>query len=283
MARQTIDIKAAVLITLHWTDFKALVVAKSLYMQYVNGGGIYTIFAVEGQTVFQCTLIPAANSDTYDFPNTYPDYTKQQNDADCADFEQNFKTAANAPAEPRAKDGRPVVRDSCANRTTNFKLRAFSFYTSNKASRLHNVNPVTEADYGDVTITLYDAQDTVITDETSAVAVKTVIDWEPHYNYEVIGGFMDTPAGLAGGTTDQWYISAIGVPDYPPAYFGQIDYIAEVNLEAVTAQRVISDGRAVSYLPYRYNNMPGTNKLRFIVKHPPGAQQRFQVFIEHFQ
>jgi hypothetical protein len=87
---------------------------------------------------------------------------------------------------------------------------------------------------------------------------------------------------LRDGTTNQWFISAVGVPDYPPVFFGQVDFVSEVNLEAVTNQRVISDGRAVSFMPYNYGGNPHTNRMRFTIKHPAGAQQRFQCYLEHF-
>jgi len=202
---------------------------------------------------------------------------------DQADFEAAYKTQPLAPKEARTKDGRLVVRDSTANRTTNFKLRAVSFYTAELTEGFHNVNPVTGADYGDVTMRLFKADGSEITtEEDEILAVKTILDFEPHYNYEIIGGFLDIPSDLKDGVTDAWYISAVGVPDYPPEYFGQIDFISEVNIEAVTSARVTSDGRAVSFLPYNYGGMPHTNLLRFIIRHPVGVKKRFQLFIEHF-
>jgi hypothetical protein len=180
-------------------------------------------------------------------------------------------------------DGRITVRESTANRTTSFKLRAISFYTSELVEGFHNVSPITDQDYGDVTMRLFKADGSEITtEEDEILAVKTILDFEPHYNYEIIGGFLDIPSDLKDGTTDQWFISAVGVPDYTPEYFGQIDFISEVNIEAVTAARVTSDGRAVSYLPYNHGGMPHTNLLRFTIKHPVGARKRFQLYIEHF-
>jgi hypothetical protein len=158
-----------------------------------------------------------------------------------------------------------------------------TIYSARLADGLHNVDPVTDGDYGDAIITLKDAQGAIITDPAQlGSVVRTALDWEPHYNYEIIGGCIDLPTVLKGGTTDAWYVSAIGVPDYPPAYYGSIPFINEVNVEAVNASRVTADGRAISFMPYQLGGAPGTNKLRFIFKHPAGAQQRFQIFIEHF-
>jgi hypothetical protein len=184
---------------------------------------------------------------------------------------------------PTTADGRIVVRESTASRTTNFKLRAISFYTSELVEGFHNVNPVTGADYGDVEMSLFKEDGTKITEEEDEVlAVKTILDFEPHYTYEIIGGFLDIPSSLKDGTTDKWFISAVGVPDYPKEMFGSIDFISEVNIEAVTTSRVTSDGRAISFLPYQYGGVPHTNRLRFTIKHPAGIKKRFQLYIEHF-
>jgi hypothetical protein len=190
---------------------------------------------------------------------------------------------ADGTAPPTAPDGRPDMRVTTAKRTTSFKLRTFCFYSAELVSGFHNVNPVTDAPYGDVTVKLYDAAGVEITTEADEVnAVKSVIDWTPTYDYEIIGGYVDLPSSIKDGITDQWYLSAIGVPHYPPQYFGSIDFINEVNLEAVTTQRVVSDGRAIQFMSYNYGGMPNTNTLRFILKYPAGVKKRFQIHVEHF-
>ena len=276
MSKQTASFNSPVTIECRWTDFKTLVASKGLLHQFVEDDNSVTPFAIDGNVAYKTFLVKAPESDVFPFT---ADYDKAANDADLADFEASFRASANRTLDPRASDGRLTVRDSTANRMANFKLRAISFITASTTG-LHNVSPITDADYGDVAVKLYDAAGALTTNES--LAVKTVVDFEPHYDYEIIGGFIDLPSTLKDGTTNQWFISAVGVPDYPPAYFGQVDFVSEVNLEAVTNQRVISDGRAVSYMPYNYGGNPHTNLLRFTVKHPAGAQLRFQAYLEHF-
>jgi hypothetical protein len=181
----------------------------------------------------------------------------------------------------KTDSGRLEVCVTYTKRTKDFNLRAISFYTS-KAGSVHTVNPVTDADFGDTTLSLWKKTEGVWVAATDTDAEKTVIDFDPTYSYEVIGGLIDIPNSLRGGTTDQWYVSSIGAPDYTPQYLGQVPFVSEVNIEAVTAQQVVSDGKAVSYMPYNCGGNPHTNRLRFILKHPPGAQVRFQIFIQHF-
>lgn len=259
-----------------WTNWKTVQADKNLVYQYEDDSNIYTIWGYDGPEVHFCII----------WKGTVPDgiigsgYSQNQNDVDKSDFETNYLSTANSVIESRTKDGRLQVKNSTANRCTNFNLRVFSFYTAS-TSKLHNINPVTDASFGDVAVTLYDINGNVT--NTGSSAVKTVVDFEPHYNYEIIGGYMDVPGDILGNLTDTWYMSVIGVPDYP-APMGSVSYISEVNVEAITDTRIISDGRAVSYLPYNYGGYPHTNRLRFVFKHPSGLNnsKRFQIYLEHF-
>src|SRR5262249_30267495 len=136
--------------------------------------------------------------------------------------------AGDKPA-PAAPDGRPAFRLTCANKTTNFKLRAISFYSS-KAASVHSVDPRTDAPYGDVSITLQkkDLGGNWVA-ATDLEATRTLVDFEPAYAYEVIGGWIDIPTALKEGTTDQWFLSCVGLPDIPQV---AVDFVSEVNLEA---------------------------------------------------
>ena len=176
------------------------------------------------------------------------------------------------------QDGTPTtpdVRTTIAKRLQNFNLRAISFYTS-KIESIHNVCPCSDMDIGDVTMSLFKRVNNAWISATEDEATKTVLDWDPAYDYEIIGGYTDIPRNLRDGTTDQWYISVVGVPDYPPSEGGSVRYITDVNIEAVTANTIVSDGRATSFMKHNASGLPHTNRLRFIVKHPVGAQQTFR-------
>lgn len=261
-----------------WTEWKNVQVAKSLVTQYDDDGNVYTVYGYDGPEVLTCTI----------WKGPVPDgvlaggfTTQPQNDSAKTEFEASYKPYANIAIESRTKDGRLEVRHTTVRRLQNFNMRVFSFFTA-KSGSLHNVNSVTGLPYHDVEYKLYDASGSLITDQAlSGTAVKTVVDFEPHYNYEIVGGFADLPEGLRGGTTDQWFIGGVGIPDLPVEMYGSIPYISEINVEAVQISRVVSDGRATSYLPYKLYGYP-TNKIRFYIKHPAGAQERFQFYLEHF-
>lgn len=177
------------------------------------------------------------------------------------------------------EDGRQIVRMTIVNTAIAFRPRAISFYTADPA-KLHNVDPH-GVDYEDVTCKCYDDEDVEITQAPFTGAVKTVLDFEPTTYYEMIGGNIDIPTSITGGTTDLWYGACIGVPDIPENYGGCIHLLNEMNLEADRDGMIGLDGRGV--LGLSYSAQTHSNKIRFIFKHPAGESKRFQLLLEIFQ
>jgi len=173
-------------------------------------------------------------------------------------------------------DGRINIRNTTANYTQNYSLRVFSWQTSNPSS-VHNCDALGEA-YGDVTITMYDVNNAVTT--TPAECVKEVIDFEPTYNYDVLGGWLDIPDAVKSANPGLWYVRACGVPDVAKEAGGCVEFIGEVDLVLVKETRVAADGRGTQYM--QYNATYHTSKIRYVILHPAGAQHWFQLFIETF-
>lgn len=254
-----------------WSDFKSTTSSKGLSIQFEDVDGRYIVFAIDQIIVYRCDVW----HDDTKFPAP-PDYTQDQNDADCADFETNFKSTANAVLVPKSADGRTVVRMTTASKSRNFNLRIFSFLAGDPSSLVNqdaNFNALS-----DITMTCYDVGGVVTTDP--AQAVKSVLDLEPPFNFEIIGGWIDTPASLLGGTSNKWWISCVGVPDVPFVYGGSVNFVYPVNMELVYTQKIMSDGRASQYLVYDPTHH--TNKIRWIMKHPTSPGARVQIYIETF-
>jgi hypothetical protein len=176
-------------------------------------------------------------------------------------------------------DTRLIVRQTIVNNAVAFRPRAITFYTADP-SKLHNSKPDGSA-YGDTTCKCYDANGDEITQAPYTAAVKTVIDFEPAYYYEMIGGSIDIPSALTGATSDAWYGACIGVPDITAEYGGSIDLMNEINLEADRDGIIRLDGRGV--LGLAYDVQTHTNKIRFIFKHPAGESKRFSLLLEIFR
>lgn len=75
---------------------------------------------------------------------------------------------------------------------------------------------------------------------------------------------------------DSWEIHAVGVPDIPEIYGGNVHFIANPRIKWVKGEKLFIDAglnpAELSYTP----GMP-TNKIRFVVKHPIGARSEFQI------
>jgi hypothetical protein len=181
------------------------------------------------------------------------------------------------PGLMTATDGRLVVRNTTANQTKTFNLKCFNFKPGDSSS-VENL----DSDFngiGDITATCYKADGTVTADPT--LAVKTVLDWEPSNSYDIIGGWIDIPGTVTGGTPGEWYITIIGVPDVPAVYGGSVVFVSPVDLSLVTQARIVSDGRATQFM--KHDATYHTNKLRLIVKHPASSTNpRLQMYLETF-
>jgi hypothetical protein len=85
----------------HWTAWKSAVSGKGIANpQYDDDGTFYTIWGYDGPEVHTCVI----------WKGVVPDsitafYSQNQNDADRADFETNYKTTYNKSLEPRTTDG----------------------------------------------------------------------------------------------------------------------------------------------------------------------------------
>src|SRR5271154_4692333 len=78
-------------ISSHWTQFLQSVNSKLINIQYVDDGIIYTVFSYDGPILYSCII----------WEGTVPDvvvasgYSQAQNDADKADFLNNYLVYTN--------------------------------------------------------------------------------------------------------------------------------------------------------------------------------------------
>jgi hypothetical protein len=129
-----------------------------------------------------------------------------------------------------------------------------------------------------ITVTCFDANGAVTTDP--AVAVKTFVDYEPAFDYEALGGWIDIAPNVVGSTPGQHILAVTGVPDIPFAYGGSVPFVYPVDLALVYTSRVVSDGRASQYLVY--DPVYHTNKMRWTFWHETSNPHRYQVYLETF-
>lgn len=107
-------------------------------------------------------------------------------------------------------------------------------------------------------------------------AVKTVINWEPTFDYELLKGEMFTDLMPVADLR----VFTIGVPDIPPP-LGSKYFICGMNLKYIKSQHILIDGERTKLL--EYNAIYHTNKLRIVLNHNAGFKHKLHVLFSIFR
>lgn len=261
-----------------WTDWKASYAKKGLPLQWDDDGVNYTIWSYDGPEVIVCQI----------WKGTLPEsilasHTQEQNDADKSDFETNYKTNGNSPLGQIDVDGAQIVRIKAAKKGWTFNALPMEFTTSTIGSLYSKTADGTNRT--GITCKFYDSTNTEVTTAgllgvNETTIVKTVLDFEPPYDYEVIGGELRIDQDITSLEDCRLYI--IAVPDVPEAYGGSKEMAGGVNLRFLAPHNVmVLDGRVSKTLFYNATNH--TNKLRFILLHTAGLKCPIHITIQMFR
>lgn len=187
--------------------------------------------------------------------------------------------------QPLDSDNAPIVRAKAAPQGWTYQMHPIEFKTGIINSVINK--DIHNADRGFAVIKFYKdvaGTDTLIEgadiNQTflDANCIRTDIDWEPTYDYEVLGGFISSYDTL---TTDV-FLWVIGVPDVPYASGGEKEMCGGVNMRYLDARAQLNvDGKVTKRMTY--NAVYHTNKLRFSTRHDLGANINIQILIEHFK
>jgi hypothetical protein len=247
-----------------WKYLKQVIDAKQVYPQFSEDDTNYYIKLFDGQAFIDECII-----------------NKVLEKADKEQFEASYKPLSNPKLYQNDSDGAPLARAKAAPTGWTFQLRGFEFITSALASII-NLDQNGQAG-SDISIKLYDGNGAEITvagigNVNLLTCVKTVIDFEPPYDYYIVGAKMRTLSALNADVR----VTAIAVPDVPYAYGGSRVFVQNANFRYIAANdKFDADGRAAKFMPYSAVNH--TNKIRLIINHAAGAQHSFSVNIEHFR
>lgn len=182
---------------------------------------------------------------------------------------------------PIDTDGAPLSRNKITKSGWHFQLHGVEFHTS-KLSSVFNED-VDGNDLGFTTIKYYDNTDTELVAGTQTEldnnCVKTVVDWEPTQDIDVIGGILEQ-ASTPSSDVRLWVVA---VPDLTVAQGGSVPFTqGGINLRYVN-NNIDLDGKTAKTLSY--NATYHTNKFRIIVKHNAGYQcpihMLFKIFREN--
>lgn len=113
------------------------------------------------------------------------------------------------------------------------------------------------------------------TTEANNDAEKTVVSWEPNFDYEILGAHLSQAAPPAA---DMWFY-AKGLPGILSLMFAN----GGVNLKCMGSGPILNfDGKAPKHLKFT-DPIPGTNKFDLIMRHAAGAQHEVQLIFELFK
>jgi hypothetical protein len=187
--------------------------------------------------------------------------------------------ASNVPT--RDTDGAQIVRIKAAKRGWTFAAIPIEFKTAEIGSLYSKTSD--GQNRAGITLKFYDSNGTEITTEGLAevnetTIIRSIVDFEPPYDYEVIGGTLRIGSDIAFDCR-LWIIA---VPDIPAASGGSKEMAGGLNLKFLAPQQLFSvDGRVSKALIY--DATYHTNKLRFIFEHQAGSKTDIHINIELFR
>lgn len=254
---------------LKWQEFKAACSSKGMLMQYQEVKKVYWLIAFDGPFKFEC-IIRIENPAS----------------ADQTDFENNYKNTINQTlTPPKDSDGSPLSRIKTTATGWHYQLHGFEFETS-KLNSVYS-KKVDGTDYGFSTIKFYKldgSNEVQITgDDLNQTfldnnCIKTVVDWEPTHDIEIIGGMLKQKS-MPISDIRVW---VVGVPDVQEAYGGSKPFVVNVNLSYIGVEEGVKvDGRSAKYLTYDAVNH--TSKLRLMFRHSAGFKHPMNMIFELFK
>lgn len=244
-----------------WSTFKAKVTAKNLSIQETVLEGSLLLQIFDDDLTIDCYI-----------------HTDGDMPTELTDYNDNFKSNADKPLDPRDSDGSKLNRVKSTKTGWMYQLHSVEF-TTGKLNSVYNKD-VNGVDLEFATLKLYDANDDEITVEANeGTAVKTVLSWEAKHDLEVLGGYYFQSAPPAFDCR-MWVVA---VPDVP-APWGSKDFITGgLNLRHIPSGAVIdADGKSAKFL--EYNPLAPLTKFEITLKHGVGCNHTgnmaFKIFKE---
>jgi len=168
-------------------------------------------------------------------------------------------------------DGALIVRTKAAKKGWTFWSIPLEIVTSTIGASLYCKDNAGNS-FSWVTAKIYDANNAEITtpgllNANLATCVKTVVDFEPNFDFEIIGGALRISSN-PGQDVRLWIVAA---PDIPAQYGGSKEFASGINMKFLSANNSWDiDGRVSKFVAYDSVNHSG--KIRMIIKHPAGLQ-----------
>lgn len=248
-----------------YSAIKMYAAERGLKLKWLDEESGYFITLTDGQLVYQTYLAKIGNSD------------------DLQDFENNIKPLGADTTVQADPDGAQVVRVKAAKKGWTFCALPFEFETAQIGSLYSKEQNGNLRSW--ITLKFYDPNGQEITNEgllqiNESTVIRSIVDFEPPYDYELIGGTLRIEQGVSSVQNCRLWI--IAAPDIPASMGGSKEMAGGVNLRYLAPENEFAvDGRVSKVLTY--NSMLHTNKLRFIFEHTAGLKVSVQVVVELYR
>lgn len=251
------------MITVPWSALKQIANTKGNLQYSEDKDNIY-VFLVDGS--FQLTSIINKHID--------------QESKD--DFELNYKSTSNLSLWQNDSDGAQIVRIKAAKKGWSFWAIPIEITTSTLLGSLY-CKSSDDLDIPGINCKIYNGNNEEITtagllNANLNTCVKTVIDFEPQFDYEIIGGALR----INSNPSQDIRLWIVGAPDIPAQFGGSKEFASGINLKFLAPDSSFEiDGRVTKFLTY--NPATHQGKMRIILKHPAGTQVNMQIVVHIYR
>lgn len=248
-----------------WDELKTFLDSRLLSVQWVETYSRYYLQALDGNFSIESNILktdPAGD--------------------DQLDFENNYKANGNQRLSQFDTDGANIVRLKAAKKGWSFLAIAPEITTSTLLGSLYCKDSI-GSDVSGISCKIYDGNNTEITTAgllniNLNTCVKTVLDIELPYDYELIGGALRINSNPA----QDLRLWIVGAPDIPAIYGGSKEFASGINLKFLAPDSSFEiDGRVTKYITY--SNTTHSGKVRIILKHSAGLTVNMQIVMHIYR
>ena len=204
-------------------------------------------------------------------------------DTDIVDVAAAINYLKDIDSMPRDSDGSPLQRIKVTTTGWHYQLHGVEFTTSKLNSIVSKKHDATN--WGFTVMKFYKLVNDVETEITGddlnqtfldANCIKTIIDWEPTFDIDIVGGML-RQISAPSESVDLWIIAA---PDIPAQYGGSKLFVSNLDLRFM-GEGLNVDGKAPKFVAYDATYHSG--KFRIILRHPAGFQHPLHMVFEIFK
>jgi len=204
---------------------------------------------------------------------------------DITDIAKAINFLKDEDSSPKDSDGSPLQRVKITTTGWHYQFHGIEFETSKLDSKYSK--KTNNTDYNFINMKYYKLVDGVETQITGddlnqtfldSNCIKTVVEWEPTHDIEVVGGIIKQHSL----PTEDLRLWVVGVPDVPEAYGGSKPFVVNVNMKYMGSEEGVRvDGRAPKYMTY--SSIYHSTKLQLIIRHSAGFKHQMHMIFEIFK